>query len=109
MKLRYYFTIAKLTFILLTPIVLLILPADYFDNGSVVCLSRLIFNMECFACGLTRACMHLIHLEFAQAASYNKLCFIVLPLAMVLAVQWFLKEWKSFKKYRVTLPASQAS
>ena len=109
MKLRYYFTIAKLAFILITPVVLLILPADYFDNGGVVCLSRLIFNMECFACGLTRACMHLIHLDFAAAASYNRLCFIVLPLLIVLAVQWFLKEWKALKKYRLALRPAPAS
>src|SRR5258705_13981083 len=91
MKFRYYFTIAKLVLIVSTPVVLLILPADFFDNGRSVCLSNLLFNTECYACGLTRACMHLVHLQFQQASSYNMLCFIAVPLLAVVWVQWFFK------------------
>jgi len=99
MKFRYYFTITKLAFIIITPIVLLILPANFFDSGESICLSKVLFNMECYACGMTRACMHLIHLQFEEAYAYNMLCFIVLPLLGVIWVQWFLKEWKRYKFY----------
>jgi len=109
MKFRYYFTIAKLALIVLTPIILLILPADFFDNGASICLSKVLFNTECYACGLTRACMHLVHLDFARASSYNMLCFIILPLLAVIWVQWFLKELKSYKKYRVLIINSNPS
>ncbi|HTD93123.1 MAG TPA: DUF2752 domain-containing protein [Chitinophagaceae bacterium] len=101
MKLRYYLTIAKLAFIILTPIVLLILPADFFDTGRSLCLSKLLLNVECYACGMSRACMHLIHFEFEDAFAYNMASFIVLPLLAIVWVQWFLKEFKRFKLYRL--------
>jgi hypothetical protein len=107
MQFRYYFIIAKLVLIVATPIVLLILPADFFDNGEAVCLSRVLFNFECYACGLTRACMHLIHLEFEEAFAYHMLSFIVLPLLAVVWVQWFLKERKAFFKMRAALRQPQ--
>ena len=109
MRFRYYFTIAKLALIVLTPVVLLILPGDFFDNGESICLSKVLFNTECFACGMTRACMHLIHFEFRQASSYNMLCFIVFPLVALIWAQWFFKEWKLYKKYRVGIITSDPS
>lgn len=36
--------------------------------------------MECYACGLTRGIMHLIHFDFAGAWHFNKLTFIVFPM-----------------------------
>ena len=108
MRLRYYYTIAKLIFIVATPIVLLLLPATTFDDGRSLCLSRLLFDVECFACGITRACMHLIHLDFEEAFAYNMMSFIVLPLLAIVWVQWFIKEWKRYKRYRVAFATGQA-
>ena len=101
MRPSFYFTQAKLAFIVLTPIVLLLLPADFFDNGKSLCLSKLLANFECYACGLTRGIMHLIHLEFEEAFAYNMLSFIVLPLLIVIWIQWFFKEWNVYKKMKV--------
>lgn len=101
MKRRYYFTIAKLIFIIATPIVLLILPKDFFDSGNSICLSKLLLDFECLACGMSRACMHLIHLDFEEAYAYNMASFIVLPLLGIVWVQWFFKEWKMYKRYRL--------
>jgi hypothetical protein len=42
--------------------------------------------MECYACGMTRACMHLIHFEFVDAYFYNPLAFIVVPLLTLLFI-----------------------
>lgn len=72
--------------ILVIPIVLLILPSDFFDSGQSICLSVLLFKMECYACGMTRACMHLIHFEFVDAYFYNPLAFIVVPLLTLLFI-----------------------
>jgi hypothetical protein len=72
--------------ILAIPIVLLILPSDFFDSGQSICLSVLLFKMECYACGMTRACMHLIHFEFVDAYFYNPLAFIVVPLLTLLFI-----------------------
>lgn len=63
-------------------IVLLILPANYFDTGRATCLSVIFFEMECYGCGMTRAIQHLIHLDFKEAYEFNKLSFIVFPLAV---------------------------
>jgi hypothetical protein len=58
----------------------LILPSDFFDSGDSICLSVFFFNLECYACGMTRSIQHLIHLDFPTAYNYNKLSFIVFPL-----------------------------
>lgn len=97
---KYWFTIAKLVFIVAVPVVLLILPATFFDKGESLCLSKLLLNMECYACGMTRACMHLIHLRFEEAYAYNMISFIVLPLLAVVWVQWFFKERRRYLRYR---------
>lgn len=100
MKFKYLFTQAKLAFIVFTPPVLLLLPADFFDNRKSLCLSKLLFDFECYACGLTRGIMHLIHLQFEEAFAYNMLSFIVLPLLIVIWIQWFFKEWNIYKKMK---------
>jgi hypothetical protein len=66
--------------LVIIPFVLLLLPKTYFDEGESVCLSMVLFNFECYGCGMTRAIMHLIHFDFQQAWEFNKLSFLVLPL-----------------------------
>jgi hypothetical protein len=100
---RYFLTISKLIFIVVAPVVLLILPADFFDNGRTICLSQLLLGMECPACGMTRAIMHLIHLDFENAFAYNMLSFIVLPLMILIWIQWFFKELRIYKKLKAAL------
>ena len=69
-----------LAVLLIIPLVLLLLPSTFFDNGDSVCMSVVFFDRECYACGMTRAIQHLIHLDFFIAYDYNKLSFIVLPI-----------------------------
>ena len=70
---------------------LLILPANYFDTGRATCMSVILFDMECYGCGMTRAIQHLLHLDFQKAYEFNKLSFIVLPLS-VFMISWELKK-----------------
>ena len=73
-----------LSFLLIIPVTLFfILPANYFDEGQSICLSVLLFEKNCFACGMTRAIQHLIHLDFSIAWEFNKLSFVVLPLLIL--------------------------
>lgn len=72
--------------LILIPIVLLVLPSNYFDNGQSVCVSVLLFDQECYGCGMTRGIQHLLHLDFLTAYEFNKLSLIVLPLLVYL---WF--------------------
>jgi len=87
----------KLYFVglILIPIVLLILPSNFFDNGQTICLSVLLFDQECPGCGMTRGIQHLLHLDFLKASEFNKISFIVLPLLIYL---WFI-EVKRTRKY----------
>lgn len=65
---------------IIAPFILLFIPANYFDEGQSICLSKMLANIECYACGLTKGVMHFIHFEFEKAWGYNKLTFIVVPL-----------------------------
>lgn len=81
-------------------IILLILPADYFDHGDSVCLSVVFFDLACYGCGMTRAVQHLLHFNFEEAYYYNRLSFIVLPLLIYLIIVEFIKFLKEIKADR---------
>lgn len=104
MKIKYYFTIAKLSIIVLLPIVLLILPGNFFDDREPLCFSMLFFDVQCYGCGLTPACQHLMHFQFEDAYAYNALSFIALPFLGIVWFQWFVKELKVFNKLRPATP-----
>ena len=72
-----------LLLLILIPIVLLVLPADFFDTGDSVCLSVVFLETECYACGMTRAIQHFIHFDFSIGYAYNKLSVIVFPLLIL--------------------------
>lgn len=80
--------------LLVIPTVLLILPADYFDEGESICLSKVLANTECPGCGMTRGVQHLIHGEFQAAWGFNKLAFIVLPLLIGMVV------WEIYRGFK---------
>ncbi|HEX7413948.1 MAG TPA: DUF2752 domain-containing protein [Bacteroidia bacterium] len=83
--------------LLVFPLVLLLLPANFFDTGQSFCLSKLMLDQECPGCGITRGIQHLIHLDFKEAYSFNKLSFIVLP---VLVFVWFKEVISVYKKIK---------
>lgn len=88
---------AKLVSLMVIPIVLLVLPASFFDEGQSICLSVLLFDMKCYGCGMTKALMHLIHLDFPGAHHHHALSFVVLPLFIYLWITWF---WQALKSIR---------
>lgn len=88
-----------LVFLLLTPLILVFVPGDYFDKGESICISKLLTDTDCPGCGMTRAIQHSLHLEFQEAFSYNKLVVIVLPL---LVIVWVREVYHSYKIIRDT-------
>ena len=78
------------------PLLLIILPANFFDSGQSMCLSIIILDRECYGCGMTRAIQHLIHFDFIDAYHYNKLSFIVLPLSSNLYLKELIKVYKKY-------------
>jgi hypothetical protein len=99
-KILPYLLISKTSGYVLLPLVLLLLPADFFDQGQSLCLSKLLLGIECYGCGMTRAIMHLIHLDIRGAAGFNKLCFIVFPVLSGLWAQWFWRDLKRLRQLR---------
>ena len=79
------------------PIILLVLPANYFDSGESMCLSVLLLDTTCLGCGITRAVQHFIHFEFKQALEFNRLVVIVLPLLVFL---WYKEVRRIFLKIK---------
>ena len=71
--------------LLLIPFILFFLPADFFDKTTIdLCISKILFNRECFACGTTRSVMHFIHFDFKEAWHFNKLVILVVPFLIYL-------------------------
>jgi|GEM_PF-1921660 len=66
------------------PLVVLLLPAAFFDNGPALCLSKIIAGQKCYACGMTRACMRLSHGQIAEAGQFNKLSYVVFPIVSLI-------------------------
>jgi len=83
------FYIAKAIALAIFPIVLLVLPAAFFDQGPELCLFTRLSGYHCWGCGMTRGCMHLIHLDFASAWEYNGVSFVVLPILCCLLIVEF--------------------
>jgi hypothetical protein len=88
MKTGKLFDYAYLVFLILTPVIVLILPADYFDYGPTICPSKRFFDIECFGCGMTRAVMHLVHLDFDSAIYFNKASLLLAPVLGAFWVFW---------------------
>lgn len=82
----------------LLPLLLLLLPADFFDDGPAVCPSQLFLGVECLGCGLTRATQHLLHLDWQIALDYNPLVLLTTPF---LAWLW-LKNLRTPRTYLKT-------
>jgi hypothetical protein len=94
---RVLFYKVYLSVFLLMPVVLLVLPADFFDEGQSMCVSVLLFDQKCYACGITKAIQHLIHFDFDAAIEYNKLSIIVLPLLIFVWGEEVLRTYKKIK------------
>jgi hypothetical protein len=84
--------------VFLTGIVLLLLPADFFDHGQPMCISVLLFDRECYGCGMTRAIQHLIHFDISAAMHFNKLSLVVFPLLTFLLIKDFIDLLKAKKE-----------
>jgi hypothetical protein len=80
------------------PLVLWLLPADFFDSGlPPLCLSQIILHRDCPGCGITRAIQHAMHFDFATAWNFNKLFVIVLPGIIYYWIRFFLQNYRALR------------
>lgn len=77
------------------PFFLLLLPANFFDEGQSICPSKLLLKKECPGCGITRSVQHAIHFDFQIAWGFNKLIVVVLPLLVVFWAYYAKKFYQS--------------
>lgn len=98
---RYrWFNIAWISALLLFPIILWLIPSDFFDHGTVsMCPSKLFFDFECLGCGLTRAVTHFHHFEYADAIYFNQGIVVVYPALVIVWGLWLWKAWKRERKF----------
>ena len=70
---------------IILPIILFFIPLEWLNKQHSICLIENIFGFECYGCGITRAIISGVQLDFTKAIEYNKMVIIVLPL--------FIYEW----------------
>lgn len=74
--------------------VLLITPYENFQNFHSICISKLLFEKQCWGCGMLRAFNLMLSFQFEKAYQLNKLSVIVAPIVSCI----WLKETKKFLK-----------
>lgn len=84
----------KMAAMILLPFFLYFLPKTQFDKGVTLCIFTIITGHNCLGCGMTRACMRLIHLDIPGAMEFNKLSLIVFPVLCFFYAKEFLNTYK---------------
>jgi hypothetical protein len=85
------------------PFLLSLASLDNLSRKSSICLFKAIFGIECWGCGITKAVIAAIQLDFERAFLYNKLIVIVLPLMIYLWVKEIIKCVKNLHSGWVSL------
>jgi hypothetical protein len=72
----------KISFLLILalPVLLYVIPVDWYNKEYTLCLFKNIFGIDCYGCGITRAILSAIKFDFVDAMNYNKMVIIVLPI-----------------------------
>lgn len=87
------------------PIILLIFGVVVFSYlFGIGCPILFFTGIPCCGCGMTRACISLLQLDFASAFHYHPLCF-VLPFAVVFVILRDKMPEKVFKRGLIVLVA----
>ena len=84
-KYNNYKNIILLFAYIILPIILFFIPLEWLNKQHSICLIKNIFGVECYGCGITRAIISGVQLDFYKAIEYNKMVIVVLPL--------FIYEW----------------
>ena len=60
---------------------------------GITCPIRHLLGISCPGCGMTRACVSALQLDFSAAFNYHPLWVLLLPTAIVIAICLF-RKWK---------------
>lgn len=108
-KFRHIWTYICLIGMIFLPILLIILPKTFFDHGPTTCIYTLLAGVNCYGCGMTRASMRLIHLDFVGAWEFNKLSFIVFPALAFYYMRYFIYLMRNAKAQLSTIKDTSIS
>ena len=73
------FSYMRMIFYMIVFLFLIIQPVDFMDHISL-CPFYNLFGYQCLFCGMTRACIHLLHFDFLGAFIFHPFSFVVFPL-----------------------------
>ena len=60
------------------------------EKLNTICIFKRITQRECWNCGMTRAFLSILHLDFKTAYQYNSRVIIVFPLTIgIYAYSWY--------------------
>jgi hypothetical protein len=88
------FKYCKTIGVLIIPIVLWFIPIDKSKTAWTLCLFKNFTGENCYGCGITRATLSVIHMDFAQAFAFNKSIVFVFPILFYLWTRQAISEWK---------------
>ena len=88
----------KLVGLIIFPILLYLIPLNWLNGQHSICLIKNIFGIECFGCGITRAIISAVQLDFKSAYNYNHLVVIVLPIFIYVWTKIVLQTIKQIRK-----------
>lgn len=91
MKLRANKIVAFIIINLLLLLILYFIPISK-TNTFDLCIYKRITGNECWNCGMTRAFLSMLRLDFNGALEYNKNVVVVFPLAVVI----YLYSWYKY-------------
>ena len=87
--LRYW----KAEAIAMAPLVVYLFPREsFFDHSHTLCLFHLLTGKDCWGCGMTRALVSLMYLDFRAAWEFNRGVVVVAPLLLWLWIRWIIRE-----------------
>ncbi|MCC7150346.1 MAG: DUF2752 domain-containing protein [Saprospiraceae bacterium] len=90
LKVKNLFPQIKAIGVLIAPVAFYFVPLDWVNSHPSICLYKNLFHKECYGCGITRAVISAIHLDFYNAFSYNKSIILVFPLLFLIWLKFFL-------------------
>ncbi len=73
--------------IILLPFLVYLIPKASLFEGESICLFKRLLGVECPGCGMTRAIVSMMYLDFEAAWGYNHLSVVVAPLLLYLWVK----------------------
>ena len=81
------------------PVVLFLIPGETLQSAPDLCLFRLLLDVECWGCGMTRALRSLLHFDLTAAAAFNWRVFIVAPILAFYALKTIREDVLSFRAW----------